>query len=64
MNALMREIITKQGYVDVNNLRERTHLSRKYLIGYLEYLDKFDDIECIDNKRFYKYIKPHNEVEQ
>ncbi|WP_343353908.1 selenocysteine-specific translation elongation factor [Helicobacter mastomyrinus] len=64
MNALMREIITKQGYVDVNNLRKRTHLSRKYLIGYLEYLDKFDDIECIDNKRFYKYIKPHNEVEQ
>ncbi|MCX2717915.1 selenocysteine-specific translation elongation factor [Helicobacter sp. MIT 21-1697] len=53
--SLMREIIHTHSYVDVNLLRERTNLSRKYLIGYLEYLDKFDDIECNENKRSFKY---------
>lgn len=52
---LMRELIQKHSYVDVNLLREHTHLSRKYLIGYLEYLDRFDDIACHENKRFFKY---------
>ncbi len=51
----MREIISTHSYVDVNLLRKRTDLSRKYLIGYLEYLDKFDDIECNENKRSFKY---------
>ncbi len=55
MVSLMRDIITKNEYVDVNTLREQTHLSRKYLICYLEYLDKFEDIQCIDNKRMFKY---------
>ena len=53
--SLMREIISTHSYVDVNLLRKRTDLSRKYLIGYLEYLDKFDDIECNENKRSFKY---------
>ena len=55
MITLMREIIHTHSYVDVNLLREHTHLSRKYLIGYLEYLDKFDDIQCLENKRTLKY---------
>lgn len=55
--ALMRETIHTKGFVDVNNLREKTSLSRKYLIGYLEYLDKFSDIICKDNKRYFKYAQ-------
>lgn len=57
MINLMRDLIAKYGYVDVNILREHTHLSRKYVIGYLEYLDKFDDILCEDNKRSLKYAQ-------
>lgn len=53
--SLMREILQTNGYIDVNLLRNHTHLSRKYLIAYLEYLDKFDDIVCKDNKRTLKY---------
>ncbi|RDU59533.1 selenocysteine-specific translation elongation factor [Helicobacter marmotae] len=55
MVHLMRGLIAKHGYVDVSTLREETHLSRKYLIGYLEYLDRFEDIACIENKRTLKY---------
>lgn len=54
--SLMREILQTNGYIDVNLLRNYTQLSRKYLIAYLEYLDKFDDIECKDNKRTLKYV--------
>lgn len=57
MNAIMRECITKHGYVDIATLRTYTDLSRKYLIAYLEYLDKFDDIICTDNKRGFKYCQ-------
>lgn len=53
--SLMREIMCSNGYIDVNLLRNHTQLSRKYLIAYLEYLDKFDDIVCKDNKRTLKY---------
>lgn len=53
--SLMREILQTNGYIDVNLLRNHTQLSRKYLIAYLEYLDKFDDIVCKDNKRTLKY---------
>ncbi len=59
--SLMREILQTNGYIDVNLLRNHTHLSRKYLIAYLEYLDKFDDIVCKDNKRTLKYA-PQNRV--
>lgn len=53
--SLMREILQTNGYIDVALLRNHTSLSRKYLIAYLEYLDKFDDIACKDNKRTLKY---------
>ena len=55
--SLMREILQTNGYIDVNLLRNHTQLSRKYLIAYLEYLDKFDDIVCKDNKRSLKYAQ-------
>lgn len=41
---LCREIIKNDGFVDIKNLKSKLPLSRKYLIAYLEYLDKFDDI--------------------
>lgn len=41
---LMREILNKNGYIDIALLKERLPLSRKYLINYLEYLDNFNDI--------------------
>lgn len=41
---LMREIIKKDGFINVTTLKNRLNLSRKYAIAYLEYLDKFDDI--------------------
>lgn len=53
--SLMREIIHTHGFVDINLLKDKTQLSRKYLISYLEYLDKFDDIKREDNKRSLKY---------
>ncbi|WP_334084400.1 selenocysteine-specific translation elongation factor [Helicobacter typhlonius] len=53
--SLMRELIATHGYVDVNILKTHTNLSRKYLIGYLEYLDKFEDIQCSEHKRSFKY---------
>ena len=51
--ALQKEIIKNEGYIDIKNFREKLNLSRKYLIGYLEYLDKFDDIKREGNKRVF-----------
>lgn len=55
--SLMREIIRTHGFVDVSVLKTHLNLSRKYLISYLEYLDKFDDIKREDNKRYLKYTQ-------
>lgn len=54
----MRDIIRTHGYIDVATLKKYTQLSRKYLISYLEYLDRFDDIQSSENKRFFKYNPP------
>nr|MBS9778962.1 SelB C-terminal domain-containing protein [Campylobacteraceae bacterium] len=51
---LCRQIIKNEGFVDIKSLKEKLNLSRKYLIAYLEYLDKFEDIDKIDNKRVIK----------
>ncbi len=51
---LLRDIIRKEGYVDVNNARMSLNISRKYLVAYLEYLDNFADIVNIEQKRFLK----------
>jgi selenocysteine-specific elongation factor len=50
--ALMKEIIRTEGYIELSNFK--THfpdLSRKYLIAYLEYLDRQSGIKKDGNKR-------------
>ena len=49
--AFQRDIIQNEGYIDIKNFKEKINLSRKYLIGYLEYLDEFDDIKKVENRR-------------
>lgn len=43
--TLMRDIITKEGFLQIANFKKYLNLSRKYLIAYLEYLDNFKDIK-------------------
>ncbi|MBR8461619.1 selenocysteine-specific translation elongation factor [Campylobacter sp. faydin G-105] len=40
----LRSIITQNGYVNVQNAKEHLGLSRKYVIAYLEHLDRSNDI--------------------
>ena len=49
-------IAKKKGYVDVNVLKEQFSLSRKFLIGFLEYLDKTGRYINRDNKRYLKNV--------
>ena len=49
----IREIIKKNGLANVQILKEKLGLSRKFAIAYLEYLDKFDDIKNINNDRIF-----------
>lgn len=49
----LRNIITQNGFVDVQSAKEQLNLSRKYTICYLEYLDNFSDIKKDENKRVY-----------
>lgn len=51
----LRNIIKQKGYVDITTLKEALPLSRKYLIAYLDYLDKFDDIINTQGRRTLKY---------
>ncbi|MBX7490476.1 selenocysteine-specific translation elongation factor [Helicobacter turcicus] len=51
---LMRSIIAKEGYLDINNFKKHLNLSRKYLITYLDYLDSFSDIQNNNGKRTLK----------
>ena len=50
--AEMKNIIKKDTYIDIRNFKERYSLSRKYLIAYLDYLDKFSEIKKEDGKRY------------
>ncbi len=50
--SIQKEIIRKEGYIDIKNFKNHLKLSRKYLIGYLEYLDKLDEIKKEGNRRF------------
>ena len=50
--SMQKEIIKKDGYIDIKNFRQRLNLSRKYLIGYLEYLDKLSEIKKEGNRRY------------
>ena len=51
MIAEMKNIIKEDGYIDIRNFKERYPLSRKYLIAYLDYLDKFSEIKKEDGRR-------------
>ena len=48
----LREIITREGGVDIASLKKYFDISRKYLVAYLDYLDNFDDIKKEGNKRY------------
>ena len=50
--ASMRSIIKNEGYIDIKKFKEKYPLSRKYLIAYLDYLDKFAEIKKEDGKRY------------
>lgn len=49
----MKNIIKKEGYIDIQNFKELYPLSRKYLITYLDYLDNFSEIKKDGNKRVF-----------
>ena len=51
----MKNIIKKDGYIDITNFKELYPLSRKYLVAYLDYLDNFSEIKKVDNKRVFLY---------
>jgi len=55
MIAEMKNIIKENEYIDIKNFKERFPLSRKYLIAYLDYLDKFSEIKKEDGKRFFMH---------
>ncbi|MDR1911648.1 MAG: selenocysteine-specific translation elongation factor [Helicobacteraceae bacterium] len=50
MDAL-RNLIKENGYADVQNVKSRFNLSRKYAVAYLERLDKFGDIRREEDRR-------------
>ncbi len=52
--SLQKEIIKNEGYIDIKKFKEKLPISRKYLIGYLDYLDKFDDIKKVENRRSFR----------
>lgn len=48
----MKEIIKNDGFIEVQNFKEKLPMSRKYLISYLDYLDTIQGIEKRENKRY------------
>lgn len=57
----LREIINIYGFIDIDLFKQHYDISRKYIICYLDYLDKFGDIKRVGNKRMFKegvnYVK-------
>jgi len=47
----MKNIIKQEGYIDIKNFKQKYTMSRKYMIAYLDYLDKMNNIENKDGKR-------------
>lgn len=50
---LMRQMIQNDGFINVQTLKRKLNLSRKYAIAYLEYLDKFSDIKKSADDRIF-----------
>jgi selenocysteine-specific elongation factor len=49
----MKNIITTEGYIDIQNFKEKFPLSRKYIVTYLDYLDNFSQIKKDGNRRVF-----------
>ncbi|MSN95957.1 selenocysteine-specific translation elongation factor [Campylobacter sp. FMV-PI01] len=47
----IRQIIKEVGFANVQNVKLKLNISRKFALAYLEYLDKFDDIKNMENNR-------------
>jgi len=56
MIAEMKSIINEEGFIDIRNFKKRYPLSRKYLIAYLDYLDKFFEIKKENGKRVFSTL--------
>ncbi|XPV67893.1 MAG: selenocysteine-specific translation elongation factor [Halarcobacter sp.] len=51
---LINNLIKTITYVDIQVLKKELPISRKYLIAYLEYMDNFEHIEKVGDKRVFK----------
>lgn len=49
----LRNIIKKEGFANITNVKANLGLSRKYALAYLEYLDNFKDITKFENDRVF-----------
>lgn len=49
----MRNIIKEDGFINIQNFKDKFPISRKYLITYLDYLDNFSDIKKEQNDRVF-----------
>ena len=47
----LREVIKKDGFVDINSFKKHYNMSRKYLVAYLDNLDRFNDIKKDGTRR-------------
>ena len=47
----MKEIMKNEGYIDIQNFKEKFPMSRKYLVTYLDYLDNFGDVKKENQRR-------------
>jgi selenocysteine-specific elongation factor len=50
----LKSIISTEGYIDIALFKQSYSLSRKYLVAYLEYLDRYSDIVKEGNRRVLK----------
>jgi len=50
----LKDIISTEGYIDIALFKQNYNISRKYIVSYLEYLDRYSDISRDGNKRVLK----------
>lgn len=53
---LLKEIIKKDGFVNVQNAKNELNLSRKFALAYLEYLDTLPEISKVGQDRVFKDV--------
>jgi selenocysteine-specific elongation factor len=49
----LKNIIKNEGFIDIATFKKHYNISRKYLIAYLEHLDKYSDIKKDGTKRIF-----------